>query len=205
LGRTGEARRHAPAAQRRAKILEAAIRCFGEKGYHEATMDDLAAAAGLSKGSLYWHFRSKQDVFLALFDAYAEEVLAGLAGLERAGGPILEGLRRQGEAALERLGTTLSATRAWLEFLSHPEARRRLASVYARTRATTAGLLQQGIARQEIRALPVEAVAGGFVALIEGLLMQAFADPGFDARSHWDASFDVLIRGLAANAREGTA
>ncbi len=57
--------RRRPAEVRRAQILDAAQRCFGAKGYHAATMDDLVRASGLSKGSLYWHFRSRSSMVAA--------------------------------------------------------------------------------------------------------------------------------------------
>ncbi|KAA3663319.1 MAG: TetR/AcrR family transcriptional regulator, partial [Chloroflexi bacterium] len=53
--------------ERRQQIFMAAIRCFGRQGYHKTKMDDIAAEAGLSKGSLYWYFKSKKELFLALF------------------------------------------------------------------------------------------------------------------------------------------
>ena len=71
-------RRHAPRAVRRAQILDAAQRCFARCGYHRATMDDLADAAGLSKGSLYWHFHSKEQLLLALFDRTMERILGAM-------------------------------------------------------------------------------------------------------------------------------
>jgi AcrR family transcriptional regulator len=189
---------HAPAEARRAQLLAAALRCFGEKGYHGATMDDLVAASGLSKGSLYWHFRSKEDVFLGLLDAFSEEVLSGFEVLRSSDEPVVVGLRAQGEQALERLGEALDAGRAWLDFLSHPPARARFAAVYARARALTAAVLRRGMASGELRALDPEALAAGFLALIEGLLLQAFVDPGFDARQHFGPAFDGLAGGIRA-------
>lgn len=44
-------------------IFKSASKTFSEKGYDGATMDDIAAAAGVSKGTLYYHFKSKQDIF----------------------------------------------------------------------------------------------------------------------------------------------
>lgn len=49
--------------ERRAQIIEAALACFGRKGYHNTTMDDIVAESGLSKGSLYWYFKSKDELF----------------------------------------------------------------------------------------------------------------------------------------------
>ena len=44
-------------------IFESAIKIFSESGYRGATMDDIAANAGLAKGTLYYHFTSKEEIF----------------------------------------------------------------------------------------------------------------------------------------------
>ena len=44
-------------------IFESAIKIFSESGYRGATMDDIAANAGLAKGTLYYHFKSKEEIF----------------------------------------------------------------------------------------------------------------------------------------------
>jgi AcrR family transcriptional regulator len=50
-------------AERHAQIIKAALACFSRKGYTNTTMDDIVAESGLSKGSLYWYFDSKDDLF----------------------------------------------------------------------------------------------------------------------------------------------
>lgn len=55
----------------RERILEAAAGVFAEKGYHAAAVDDIVRASGTSKGSVYFHFPTKQAVFLSLIDRYA--------------------------------------------------------------------------------------------------------------------------------------
>ena len=54
-------------ALRKQQIYQAALACFGRKGYHKTTMDDIVAESGLSKGALYWYFNSKKALFLSLF------------------------------------------------------------------------------------------------------------------------------------------
>jgi AcrR family transcriptional regulator len=190
-------RRRAAAAERRAQILDAAMRCFGDRGYHVATMDDLALAAGLSKGSVYWYFRSKEDLLLALFDAFSQEVLASFQELEESELSVIEGLAQVGSATIERLGAALPMTRAWLEFLTHPEARQRMARDYDEVRTRVARLLSRATERGELRPMDVESTAAGFVAAVEGLLIQAFVDPRFDARALWPRFFRALVEGLA--------
>ena len=50
----------------RAHLLAAAGEVFADRGFHAATLDDVAAAAGFSKGAVYFHFKSKEDLYLAL-------------------------------------------------------------------------------------------------------------------------------------------
>jgi AcrR family transcriptional regulator len=55
----------------RTRILEAAARVFAEKGYHETRVDDIVAESRTSKGSVYFYFPSKQDIFLGLIDTFS--------------------------------------------------------------------------------------------------------------------------------------
>lgn len=61
---TGRTKQQVVSEFRCAKILEAARRVFAKKGLADATMDEIAAAAGLAKGTLYLYFESKRDVYL---------------------------------------------------------------------------------------------------------------------------------------------
>lgn len=64
--------RHLPEEDRRAQILRAARHCFVERGFHPTRMDDIAKEAGLSKGGVYFHFKSKQEVFSTLVESEFE-------------------------------------------------------------------------------------------------------------------------------------
>src|ERR1700675_4137539 len=55
--------------QTREYLLEAAARVFAEHGYHGASLDEVAAVAGFTKGAVYSNFKNKEDLFLALFRA----------------------------------------------------------------------------------------------------------------------------------------
>ena len=56
------------------RILDAAVTVFAEKGYHDARVDEIVAASGTSKGTVYFHFDSKQEIFLALIDEFARRL-----------------------------------------------------------------------------------------------------------------------------------
>jgi len=55
-----------PAPRRRRQLLDVAVAVFGESGYHQASMDDVAEAAGVTKPVLYQHFTSKRELYLEL-------------------------------------------------------------------------------------------------------------------------------------------
>ena len=56
----------------RTRILEAAVKVFATKGYHDTKVDDIVSESNTSKGSFYFYFPSKQDIFLALSDTFAD-------------------------------------------------------------------------------------------------------------------------------------
>jgi AcrR family transcriptional regulator len=53
----------------RARIIASAARVFGQKGFQRASLDQVASDAGLTKGAIYWHFKSKNDLYFALLDS----------------------------------------------------------------------------------------------------------------------------------------
>ena len=60
-------------AKRRDLILDAAVRVFGRFGFKKTSVDDLAAAAGISKQGLYLHFASKEEIFVGALQKYLDD------------------------------------------------------------------------------------------------------------------------------------
>ena len=85
-------RRRLPTAERRALIVEAAGRLFGERGYDATRLDDVAAGAGVTKPVLYRHFDDKQALYLALLQRHRDD-LAGFAAAIPPDGTLQERLR----------------------------------------------------------------------------------------------------------------
>ena len=72
---------------RRRKLLKAAIRLFGRKGFHATTVPMIVRAANSSIGSFYFYFRNKEDVFAAALQDLGERISAALNRALRAAGP----------------------------------------------------------------------------------------------------------------------
>jgi AcrR family transcriptional regulator len=89
---TQRGRRRLPVGERRELIVEAAGRLFGERGYEGTRLDDVAAAAGVTKPVLYRHFDSKRDLYLALLARHRDD-LPTFAGAMPDQGPLPDRLR----------------------------------------------------------------------------------------------------------------
>jgi AcrR family transcriptional regulator len=63
---------------RKDEIFEAALYCFNQKGYYEASIEDIAEKAGISKGGIYHHFSSKKSLFIELFRSTADKYFESL-------------------------------------------------------------------------------------------------------------------------------
>jgi TetR/AcrR family acrAB operon transcriptional repressor len=82
------------AAITREKILDAAMRVFSAKSYAAATLDDIARAADVTRGAIYWHFAGKAELYNALVDERFAKAFAGLAQIMAEPGTPLQTFRR---------------------------------------------------------------------------------------------------------------
>lgn len=74
--RQSKRKRRIPAAERRQRILEAGAQAFATHGYHAANVQDIAAAAGVTKPVFYDHFDSKEEIFVELTEGARDELIA---------------------------------------------------------------------------------------------------------------------------------
>jgi AcrR family transcriptional regulator len=71
-------RRRLPASERREQILAAARRIFARAGYEQTSLDEIAAATGVTKPILYRHYQSKHDLYLAVLEDHLNDLIARL-------------------------------------------------------------------------------------------------------------------------------
>jgi AcrR family transcriptional regulator len=77
----------------RADIIEAATRIFSERGYHAASMSDIADAVGFRKASLYHHVRKKEDLLFAIHEALVDELITETIAVSSSSAPPAEKVR----------------------------------------------------------------------------------------------------------------
>lgn len=101
-----------PRSQRRQQLLVAALEIFVQTGFHEASMDDIAAKAGVTKPVLYQHFGSKRDLYLAVLDTGARD--------------FLETMQIALESTQDNQDRVQATIAAYLDFISREDAAYRL-------------------------------------------------------------------------------
>lgn len=117
-----EERKKSSSDEMRRKIFEAAIEVFGSKGYHRATIDDIVTLSGVGKGSVYRHFKSKEDLLSELLvEKYNEFV------------DIMNRLFSRDMDILQQIHEMI---KTWLEFIESNHVVYRLIQVEANTKNT---------------------------------------------------------------------
>jgi AcrR family transcriptional regulator len=115
-------RRRLSASDRRAAILEAALGVFSERGFNEASLDEVAARGGVSKALIYEHFASKRELQIAVLDSFVHELIARVVGAIGAGADNEARLRSGIEAFLEFAEERPAALRLLTRNVSDPDA-----------------------------------------------------------------------------------
>jgi AcrR family transcriptional regulator len=166
---------HKTKKERRAEIFEAAIKCFAEKGYYETTMDDIVRQSGLSKGTLYWHFESKKELFRHLIEHWQTEYVGELTGLDNA-----TTARAKLAVLKDALKTSVAVSpdlvRAQLEFytlaIRDEGYREWLVKAYADQIGFLRTVLEEGMEHGEFRRFPADPLVRLLGAYIDGALLQ---------------------------------
>ena len=136
-----EPRRRLAADARKALIVDAAGRLFGERGFDGTRLDDVAAAAGVTKPIVYRHFAAKQDLYLALLARHRDD-LDRFASAIPAEGTVEERVRAVLEVWVAYVGTHSYAWRMlFRDTGGGPEIDAFRREVHARARAVLAGLI----------------------------------------------------------------
>jgi AcrR family transcriptional regulator len=184
--------------QTRERILRAAAACFAEQGYSGCSVSDIVDKAGVSKGALYVHFKTKEELF--------KEMIAiehGM-GIERARQavmkpPYLSGIIWFHTECIQNSGFPMDH-RLWAEVLAvaarDTEIREAFIASERTSRKVYMELLQKAADAGEIdKSLDLDAVSIWLYALGDGMIIRIADDPTFDFKKY-HALFEILIRRL---------
>ena len=189
--------------KRRSAILAAAGKVFHAHGYAAATMEAVAAEAGVAKGSLYNYFSSKQELFTQLF---TETIAADEAEIEQLVAepiPADEKLQKLVDNVFAQMERYTAIGALVLEFWATAarqqhkgELAEMFEQMFSRWRRRIGAMIRQGIESGQFHAeMDPEVVASLIVAAMHGIIVQSILDVGAKFSSH---SLAALKRGLLA-------
>jgi AcrR family transcriptional regulator len=167
--------------QTRERVVAAAAKVFARRGYHRATVDEIASEAGFTIGALYSNFAGKEELFLAIADRQVEERVAEVGAI----GDAAEG-DDPGQDAAEQLRAFLERDPEWpllfYEFWSlsvrNPELQGELAKRRDAIRDALAETLELVAKRHGFKLrFPAPVLATAIAASLNGLAFERAADP----------------------------
>ena len=188
------------AEERRAEIIQAAMRCFARNGYHRTSMDDVVAESGLSKGTLYWYFKNKQALFIAMLEAFFAELAAPLEQVVSSSGPVGDRLRILTDLFWETFNEQREVGDLMMEFWAESIRDEAINAYFRRLFEPyidmLASLIEEGVESGEFRQVSPKAVASFYGAMVDGLWFQALVGLPIEDYVDSGALTDLLMNGL---------
>lgn len=194
--------------ERKSQIVEAALVVFTRHGINGARMEDIAREVGLSKGTLYWYFDSKESLVFSmleyLFGEYFQSVITDIPKVE---GTVAERLTFLAEELVRYsqemadLWPVSYEIYAWA--LREDSVREQVKQYFDASRDILSELIRQGIERGEFRPVDPEETALQIVAFNEGLQqLQALYGEDVDWRGLMLGAVNLIVSALKSEERE---
>jgi AcrR family transcriptional regulator len=184
----------------RGRILNAALKRFAIAGYDAASVDDICAQAGVSKGAFYHHFPTKQAIFMALMQGWLKLIDMGMEAVHKETVPetlvsmtnLLPGVFA---AAEDRLPMFLEF---WLQASRDETVWNAIIAPYRHYQEYFSKLIQDGMEEGSLKTVDSQVAAQVIVSLAVGLVLEGVLDPhGADWEKTARASMQILMNGLA--------
>ncbi len=192
------ARPHKNGQDKQAEILAAALKIFREKGYHAASMQDLADEVGLQKASLYYYVSSKDDLLKALYERFLGAFTEQLSAIVAEPLPPSEKLRRAIESQVVALSEQLELFHVYIHeqhFLNN-RLRARIHQEAEHHAELFESILSEGIASGEFRPVDVTITAHAIIGMCNWIY-QWYSPEGKLKPTEIAALFsDLVIHGL---------
>ena len=190
-------------ARTRERLIGAAGKVFARRGYHRASVEDIAQEAGYSTGAVYSNFAGKEDLFLALLDEHLAQSVRELSDAVHDGGTAVE--RAQAGAArwMGIFNRDRDLFLLFIEFWSYavrdPQLRPRIAARFGAFRDATTRLIEESTAELGLAThVSPPKLATAVNALADGIALEKLADPDAISDDLFPEVLGLLFGSLAA-------
>ncbi|MBN1889641.1 MAG: TetR/AcrR family transcriptional regulator [Thermoflexales bacterium] len=186
--------------ERRAQIIQAALACFVREGYNNTTMDDIVKESGLSKGSLYWYFKGKDELFeaalMSFFTTFGQEAFAAL----NQGGNASAKLRALGQQMTHFVTAAEGLFNLFLEFWASSARRQEAGQLWGgllkEFEIAIVRIIEEGVRQGEFEPVDAEQLVWAVMAAYDGLAAYVMLVPNLDVARISHVFIETLLQGL---------
>ena len=186
--------------ERRAQIIQAALACYARQGYVNTTMDDIVAESGLSKGAIYWYFKSKDDLFQAaitsVFEGVAVESMGAMTACETSAERLRAGAKSMVALCRDIEGYFALIVEFWAQSENRDEAMEFWAGMLAQYQQVIAAIFEEGVRTGEFGPVDASALSWMIMAAYDGLAAYDMMMPDLDMDEISEAFVETLLKGL---------
>lgn len=187
-------------AERRAQIIQAALACFTRKGYNNTTMDDIVTESGLSKGSLYWYFESKDDLFAeamtSVFMDVDQEAFAALEQCTTASDKLRVVAQMAADVSKKIEGLFSLFLEFWASSPNREEAAQVWLNLLIQYKDVIAGIVEEGVRSGEFKSVDADKLGWAMMAAYDGLAAYATFTSDVDVEQVGQVFVETLLSGL---------
>tara|TARA_Y100000590_G_C15705571_1_gene1008449 strand:+ start:501 stop:1106 length:606 start_codon:yes stop_codon:yes gene_type:complete len=187
--------------RRKEQIMSAALSVVVAKGYDQSRMDDIVEKSQLSKGAIYWYYKSKKEVYLSLVDYWFIQYSSGVVDTLQQQNSASDKLKALFEFFIEQFDKNPAAFKLLVEFWRlaglNPDFNTKLQQVYSDFLEYIIEIIKVGIANGEFKNVEPRITALSILINIEGInWFTLFDKSGVEAHEYIDTISEFILNGL---------
>jgi AcrR family transcriptional regulator len=192
--------------ERRRQILEAALTVFSQKGFNAANVSDVAAQAGVSQGTIYWYFDSKEELLtaamLSFFEDFGDETFLALEQCSTAADMLRALAQSMVGFAEEAAGLFMLFLEYWASSAQREESARLWTDLLVQYKDVLVGIIDEAIRRGEFRPVEAEHLVWAMMAAYDGLAAYVMLMPDIELGQISQVFVEALLSGLQVRDQE---
>ena len=187
--------------RRKEQIMSSALSVVVAKGYDQSRMDDIVEKSQLSKGAIYWYYKSKKEVYLSLVDYWFIQYSSGVVDTLQQQNSASDKLKALFEFFIEQFDKNPAAFKLLVEFWRlaglNPDFNTKLQQVYSDFLEYIIEIIKVGIANGEFKNVEPRITALSILINIEGInWFTLFDKSGVEAHEYIDTISEFILNGL---------
>ncbi len=192
---------------KKTQILDAALKVIVDKGFDQSRMDDIVAESGMSKGSIYWYYKSKKDVYLSLVNHWVIEYSAPLNHIVEEDLPASQQLHSLFQFFVDQYESDSAVFKAMVEFWAlsgrDDDFHQKVQKVYSEFVHIIETILLHGKSNGEFFIEDTQTAALSIMINIEGIIWFTLFDANnISVRSYMETIYQFIEAGLTTPNKE---